>query len=223
MGKNVRHSGHRERVRKRYFDFGADSFHDHELLELALFYGIPRKNTNEIAHELLERFGDINGVFSADSKELTKINGIGESAATFIRLLRDICREYESFVPTHDSPEFSEDYPAYFRDCFTDTTQNMLLILCPSTNFRNMIPKEKLLNNSDDMIYITNQLIKMECSRLIIGINKTDSVAIPDSCDIALANYFVNKLPLFGIELIDFLIIGKKRSYSLIYDGAFKF
>lgn len=223
MNKKARHSGHRERVRKRYFEYGADSFHTHELLELALFYGIPRKNTNNIAHDLLEKFGDLNGVLSANRDELAEIDGIGESAANFICLLGDICREYENFVLSPASIEYAEDYPAYFRDYFKDTAQEMLLVLCPSADFRIMLPKEKLLANSGDMVHLTNLLIKRECSRIIIGINKTESAATPDLCDITLANSFTNKLSLLGIELMDFLIIGKKRSYSLIFDGAFKF
>ena len=145
MNKKARHSGHRERVRKRYFEYGADSFHTHELLELALFYGIPRKNTNNIAHDLLEKFGDLNGVLSANRDELAEIDGIGESAANFICLLGDICREYENFVLSPASIEYAEDYPAYFRDYFKDTAQEMLLVLCPSADFRIMLPKENCL------------------------------------------------------------------------------
>lgn len=223
MNKKARHSGHRERVRRRYFEYGADSFHTHELLELALFYGIPRKNTNNIAHDLLEKFGDLNGVLSAKHDELAEIEGIGESAANFICLLGDICREYESFNPLPSALEFIEDYPAYLRDCFRDTVQEILLIISTSTNFQIMMPKERLYNNNEAMVEIVNLLVKRECANIIIGINKTESAATPDLCDISLANYFADKFSLLGINLVDFLIIGKKRSYSLIFDGAFKF
>ncbi len=223
MNKKARHSGHRERVRRRYFEYGADSFHTHELLELALFYGIPRKNTNNIAHDLLEQFENLNGVLSAKSDELMKIEGIGESAANFICLLGDICREYETFNSLPSASESTEDYTVYLRDCFRDTAQDMLFIVCPSANFRIMMPKERLYNSPEDMVDVINLVIKRECGNLIIGINKTESAAIPDLCDISLANSFSDKLSLLGINLIDFLIIGKRRSYSLIFDGAFRF
>lgn len=223
MGKKLCHGGHRERLRKRYLDFGAESFHEHELLELILFYGIPRKNTNEIAHQLISEFGDIAGVLNASSEELTKVDGIGNSAALFLKFLNDICKEYDNYLPMPSSPEVIEDFPMYFRDCFKDTAQEMCLILCPGTNFRIAFPKEKVLNNTDDMVHITNQLLKRECSKVIIAINRTASPAAPMQCDIKLVNLFTHQLSLLGINLIDLLIIGKKRSFSLLYDGAFSF
>ena len=63
--KEASHTGHRQRIKKRYFDNRGEGFNDHELLELLLFYAIPRKNTNEIAHELMERFGSISAISSA--------------------------------------------------------------------------------------------------------------------------------------------------------------
>ncbi len=224
MNKKAHHSGHRERMRKRYFEYGADSFHTHELLELALFYGIPRKNTNNIAHDLLEQFENLNGVLSAKSDELMKIEGIGESAANFICLLGDICREYEeNFNSQANAPEFTDDYSSYLRECFNDIEQETMLIISLSTNFRFMLPKKKLYNNSETMVDIVNLLFKRECSNIVIGINKTKSVAVPDLYDVSLANCFADKLSWLGIELADFLIIGKNRSYSLIFDSALKF
>lgn len=223
MSEKGCHYGHRDRIRRRFVEFGADSLHEHELVELALFYGIPRKNTNEIAHELIEEFGDINGIINASADELCKINGIGSSVAVFIKLLGDICREYDSFVPSFQSPKDENDYPMYFRDCFNDMANGLCLILCPGTNCRIVFSKNGVLNGKADMVNIANQLLKMECDRVIIGINKVQGSASPESDDIEIAGIFKQKLTLLGITLADFIIIGKKRSFSLIYDGAFLF
>ena len=72
------HDGHRQRLRNRFLA-SPESFEDHELLELILFYSIPRKNTNEIAHRLLARFGSVKGVLNASVDALTEIDDIGES------------------------------------------------------------------------------------------------------------------------------------------------
>lgn len=64
------HHGHRKRLKKKFADLGGGAFDDHELLELLLFYSIPRSNTNEIAHRLMERFGSINRMAEASSDEL---------------------------------------------------------------------------------------------------------------------------------------------------------
>ena len=59
------HQGHRERKKQQFRDFGLDAFADHEVLELLLFYAIPRQDTNPLAHELLHRFGSLEAVLEA--------------------------------------------------------------------------------------------------------------------------------------------------------------
>lgn len=79
---------------------------DHEYLEMLLFYAIPRRNTNDIAHRLLARFGDMNGVLNATEEELEKIEGIGENAAAFFILLGSVCEKYRPYsVADGDIPK----------------------------------------------------------------------------------------------------------------------
>lgn len=223
MGSKPCHSGHRDRLRKRYLEFGNNSFQEHELLELILFYGIPRKNTNEIAHNLISEFGDIRNVLNADEKELMRVSGIGESAASFLKLFGEVCREYESLTPDSDLSLNIEEYPAYFRESFKTTAEGICLLLCPDNNFRIVFSKDAILNESADMIHILNQIVRKECTRVVVGINRIYSAASPETDDVKLADLLSAKLSLLGIDLFDFLIIGRKRAYSLIYDGAFIF
>ena len=81
------HDGHRQRAKDRYRQLGADALADHELLELALFYAIPRQDTNETAHRLLKRFRSLQGVLQATPEELEKEEGVGRSAALLLCLL----------------------------------------------------------------------------------------------------------------------------------------
>ena len=80
------HDGHRQRAKDRYRQLGADALADHELLELALFYAIPRQDTNETAHRLLKRFRSLQGVLQATPEELEKEEGVGRSAALLLCL-----------------------------------------------------------------------------------------------------------------------------------------
>ena len=73
------HDGHREKMRRRFLQGGLDNFADHEALELLLFYAIPRRDTNPIAHALMERYGSLSAVLSAPVEDLQKVEGIGES------------------------------------------------------------------------------------------------------------------------------------------------
>lgn len=88
------HEGHRNRLKARFLAEGLDSFSDHNVLELVLFYALPRKDTNEIAHALVKRFGTYAAVFEASVEELCTVPGIGEHAATLIKLFLPVARRY---------------------------------------------------------------------------------------------------------------------------------
>ncbi|MDP3446963.1 MAG: hypothetical protein Q8S22_02770, partial [Eubacteriales bacterium] len=86
------HSGHRERIREQYKSHGAEAFLDHQFLELLLTYAIPRKDTNELSHLLLSRFGTLEGVVTAEISQLMLVEGVGESTAVFMRMQGDLFR-----------------------------------------------------------------------------------------------------------------------------------
>ena len=72
------HTGHRARMRERFRASGLDGFAPHEVLELILFYAIPQRNVNPLAHRLLDTFGSLHGVLDAPVEELQKVEGVGE-------------------------------------------------------------------------------------------------------------------------------------------------
>lgn len=84
------HAGHRQRVRQRFLKTGLEHFQDHEVLEFLLFYAIPRRDVNETAHLLLNRFGSLPGVLDASEEELCEIPGVGPSVAHFLNLIPEI-------------------------------------------------------------------------------------------------------------------------------------
>ncbi len=84
------HAGHRERIRARYAATGGEGFQDHEFLELLLTYAIPRRDTNLLAHRLLERFGSLSQVFLAEVDQLKSVEGVGQSAAVFLKMQGDL-------------------------------------------------------------------------------------------------------------------------------------
>ena len=66
------HEGHRKRVKDRFLSEGLDAFEDHQVLELLLFYCIPRRDTNELAHRMIKEFGSLAGLFEAEPKDISK-------------------------------------------------------------------------------------------------------------------------------------------------------
>ena len=91
---NHLHDGHRAKLKKRFSESGFRQFEDHNVLEFLLFFAIPRRDTNEIAHRLIDRFGSLNAVLEAKPEELTKVDGVGEHAALLLTSYLEVARRY---------------------------------------------------------------------------------------------------------------------------------
>ena len=88
------HKEHRKRLKDRFVKTKGTGFSDHELIEMLLFYAIPRKNTNEIAHSLCERFGTVDKIAEASIDELKRVDGIGRESAILIKLVLSMTQRY---------------------------------------------------------------------------------------------------------------------------------
>ena len=104
------HSGHRDRLREQYLTEGLDNFPPHNVLELLLFYSVPRRDTNVLAHRLIEQFGSLVGVLNAAPEQLAQVEGIGMNAALHLHLVADIARRYyaEAISPPPNDAERSD-------------------------------------------------------------------------------------------------------------------
>ena len=87
------HDGHRERLKEQFSEHGLGAMPDHNVLELLLFYAIPRGDVNPLAHDLVDRFGSLAAVFDAPVEELLSVPGVGENTARLIKcFLMELCR-----------------------------------------------------------------------------------------------------------------------------------
>ena len=94
--KGSAHAGHRQKLRDRFIhEKGFETFEDHQILELLLFYANPRGDTNPIAHELLDRFDNLKNVLEARPERLMTVKGVGDKAATLISMVVPLTRAYE--------------------------------------------------------------------------------------------------------------------------------
>lgn len=124
------HDGHRQRAKDRYRQLGADALADHELLELALFYAIPRQDTNETAHRLLKRFRSLQGVLQATPEELEREEGVGRSAALLLCLIGDISRRARITSLPEKILNSPDRTGAYFMELLTGQKRELLYQVC---------------------------------------------------------------------------------------------
>lgn len=136
------HSGHRERLKKRFAESGLGGFEKHNILELLLFYSIPRGDTNPTAHELITKFGSVSEVFNAPESELLKVKGIGESSVRLLKLIPMLSEMYAVDSMTNSVIlNSSDEICKYTERCFADM-EGKVTILC-------MDVKHKLLGTAD--------------------------------------------------------------------------
>ena len=79
--------GHRKRLRERLKKGGPDAIQDHELLELIMFRAILRADVKQLAHQLLDDYGDLSAVLSAPERELKAYRGIGDQVISEFRVI----------------------------------------------------------------------------------------------------------------------------------------
>ena len=91
---NTLHEKHRERLKGKFLEFGLDGLEDHELIELLLFYAVPRQNTNEIAHRLINEYGRLSDILEADTENLMQIKGISRHSAVLFKLILASINKY---------------------------------------------------------------------------------------------------------------------------------
>ena len=124
------HAGHRQRMRQRFFATGLQGFHPHEMLELLLFSAIPKRDVNPLAHELIRRFGSVDGVLSASKEELMQVNGVGPRVAELLAAVNEITLRYEATRNLSRRPLSSVEQAAeYARPLFHAAVSTELALL----------------------------------------------------------------------------------------------
>ena len=124
------HKDHRSRLKNLFLNEGLKSMADHNVLELLLFFSIPQKDTNEIAHALLDKFGSLSAVFDADFEELCTVPGISSHSATLIKLIPQIATSY-SLDKISEGSDFSDlDYVGrYLVQYFMSKTNECVVVI----------------------------------------------------------------------------------------------
>lgn len=131
------HGGHRQRMRRRVRAAGLDSLADHEVLEVLLYFALPRGDTNSLAHRLLRRFGSLSGVLEAAPEDLQKVEGIGENAAFVLSIVPELAARYLQ-DKNRRRPIFgsTEAFARYVQALFASESREAAYMLCLNGNLQ---------------------------------------------------------------------------------------
>ena len=218
------HDGHRDRLRQSYLEHGLMSMNDINALELLLFYAIPRRDTNEIAHRLLDRFGSLDGVFSAPAEELQEVEGIGENAAALLTLIPEIMKKSRvSKGREIRQIRSSDDAGAYLLPYFLNERDEVVYLLCLDTKRCVICCAEMgrgVVNSVDTGIRrIVEKALKVRASSVIIAHNHPDGIALPSREDEVFTRALYNALETVGIRLEDHIIAAEDDYTSMADTG----
>jgi DNA repair protein RadC len=222
--KEPSYTGHRQRIKEKYEKSGMDGWHDYEVLELALSYAIPRKDTKPIAKDLLSKFRSLNAVLDADIKEFETVKGISKHSALFLRFLKDVSVLYmEKGILGRDllsSPKVVFDYlkvalkglaDEEFKMLFLDSRNQLIAMetLQAGTVNRSVVFPRKVVERA----------LYHHAVGVIVAHNHPAGSLEPSVEDQDITRAIQDALKTVDIKLLDHIIIGGNEYFSFKESG----
>jgi len=214
------HKNHRAKMRQRFLDEGLEGFQKHNILELLLFYAIPRVDTNEIAHRLLNAYhGNLSEVLGADVKSLMKIEGVGESAAILLSMMPQVFRVYREELMRRKGVIGREAVEQYTANRFTGLPVEKVMIACLGSQW-DLLGDEFVSTGSVNFSSVDRRAIIEVCLRYnataaVIAHNHPRGTAIPSKDDINTTIEVRRALDVIGVRLVDHIIVAGEDYISL--------
>lgn len=214
------HKGHRKRLKETYIKTGIDGLPPHVILELLLFFGIPLKDTNEIAHELINKFGSLPGVLSADKESLQSVKNMTENAAILINLVSEISKMYitDSFPKKqpYDTNKKLEEYiiPQFLHSQYEKT---LLVLLDKEDRIVSCHWISEGTGKASDIN--TAKVVKLansaNVSKVVIAHNHPDN-SKTSAEDIVTAKKLAYHLDAVGIELVESFVVSEDKAFGIL-------
>ena len=218
---NHPHKGHRERLRKRYLESGLDSFADHEVLELLLFQYLPYRDTNEIAHRLLNRFGSLKNVFDASFDELITVDGISENSATLIKMIPQIAREYLSDCSmSKESFDSEKRIGEFFVSKYIGETNEVVYAMLLNNKFE-LIDCVKIHEGSVNSAFVSprkivDAVIKNNAAMVVLAHNHPNGTVCPSMDDISTTANLFDVFRSIDVTLLEHFVVSGDQYSAVI-------
>lgn len=218
------HDGARERLRERFWRGGLDGFPDVHVLELLLTYAIPRRETNTIAHALIDRFGTLSAVFEASREELEQVKGVGENAAALLKLIPEMDRRYR-MAKVGEVPVIrtSDDAGRMLIPRYRHARDEIVYLITLNGK-RELIACEEVGRGTLDEAHVSVRTIvetalRRNATAVILSHNHVDGIALPSQADARTTETIRQALRFVGITLADHIIVAGDDYVSFADSG----
>ncbi len=224
MASDNIHKNHRQRMRAKVLRAGLDSLSDHEVLEVLLYYALPRRDTNTLAHQLLEHYGSLAGVLDAAPRDLAKQPGLGENSAFLLHFASQLTARYQQ-SKNRSRPVYGSTYAfeSYVASLFCSEVREVAYLLCLDKG-RHLTSAVKLAEGSQDYVAVdVRDVVRLALSysaeSVVLAHNHPGGISRPSNDDLDLTLACISALKLLGIELLDHLIVCNGTCFSFVAYG----
>jgi DNA repair protein RadC len=211
-------------VKGRYLAEGLDSFEDHQVLELLLFYCIPMKDTNELAHKMIGEFGSLACIFEADPKDICKRCGVSENTAILLSLIPSLTRRYFK-GKWGDKPVLNSSSKAgeYAVSLFVGRTYEVFYVICLDSQNRvnyAVLVHEGTINETP--VYpriIIEAVLRHQANSVILAHNHPGGSLRPSDADLQITKKITAALEAISVHVTDHIIVAGDRYFSFAEKG----
>lgn len=211
--------GHRQRMRKRFYKEGIDSFEPHEVLEMLLYFSLPRVDTNPLAHELIEKFGSFHGVLEANYEDLISF-GLTENTVALLKMMPAFSNYY---IQSHTNKiNILNDCTAvgtYAADKIGQRTVEVFAVICLDVQNRvknfEILAEGTVHSASISPRKVAECALRNNASRVVLAHNHPGGTLVPSSEDKILTKRMNDMLDAIDVNLLDHVIVANGRFLSM--------
>ena len=218
------HTGHRKRVKEEFLARGLNGMADHRVLELLLFYAIPQGDVNPLAHALVERFGDLAGVFNATYEQLLEVKGVGANTAALLRLVPAVAARYMERTSDVSGQVLTDwDYEQLLLPLFFGARNEVAYLVCLDAKSK-LIACRPLGEGILDQVGVAKRKVvetALACnaSRVALAHNHVSGVAVFSSADVRATRELRELLRQVHVELVDHFVVAANEMVSMVASG----
>ena len=221
------HDGHRQRLKERFVLEGLDNFNELQVLELLLFYAIPRQDTNPLAHRLLERFGSLSQVLEAPISELQRVEGMGPNAAIFLHLTTAVGRYYMVNRAMHNTVlTTTEKCGEFLAPYFHGRRNETVYLLCLDAKCKLLACREVSEGSVNSAGVSPRKVVEIALSTnattVVLAHNHPSGIAVPSAEDVQTTYRVAAALNAVEIALADHIIVSDGDFTSMVQSGYYE-
>lgn len=218
--RNDTHEGHRSRLKARAWEDGLLSLPKHEVMELILYYAVPRRDMNETAHRLIDAFKSVRGVLEAPYEELIKVEGVGDKVARLIGAISKAVDAYLS-LPAALMPVIRtrRDAVEYAQRLFEGDKRAQTWIALVnsggSVSYETRLRTGAKWYNDDIRRFIAERALQHDAHEVIIVSRKGVDMPSPLFSDKQALLELARCLEAIDVYIMDYLIVGPTKTVSM--------